>query len=95
VVEALMLAVVPSRRPQTVRPTTGVISETISDGRTFIRFWDIGGSTSFRALRHDHLAYAPALISIVNGRQLDRLLKTRQLFDGIATIFTSLFPLFF
>jgi GTPase SAR1 family protein len=87
VVESLMRLAVPSRKPKTIRPTTGLNTETISEGRLFIRFWDLGGSPSFRSLWRDYLADATAIVYVVNGSQADRLHETRKLFDDIAVDF--------
>jgi GTPase SAR1 family protein len=62
-------------------------TETISEGSIFIRFWDLGGSASFRSLWRDYLADATAIIYVVNGAQMDRLHETRKLFDDIVVDF--------
>jgi small GTP-binding protein len=87
IVEAVMREQVPSRRPKTIRPTTGLNTETISERNLFIRFWDLGGGESFRPLWNDYLSDATAVVYVVNGSQQDRIHETRKLFDDISIKF--------
>jgi GTPase SAR1 family protein len=81
--ESLMSFVIPDRRPRTVRPTYGLNTESITDGQTFLRFWDIGGSPDFRSIWDDYLTDATAILYVVNGDQRDRLHESRKVYDDL------------
>jgi small GTP-binding protein len=82
-VEAILQRVIPSRKPKTIRPTNGQNTDTVTDGKTYIRFWDIGGDRHLRSIWKDYLKEATALIYVVNGSQSERIHESRKLFDEV------------
>jgi GTPase SAR1 family protein len=87
IIESVLGEQVPSRRPKMIRPTTGLNTATISERNLFIRFWDIGGGTSFRPLWGDDLSDATAVLYVVNGNQQEGIHETCKLFDDISIEF--------
>jgi GTPase SAR1 family protein len=86
-VESLMQHAIPTRRPKTVRPTSGLNTESISDGKTFLRFWDLSGSESFRGIWNNYLVNATVVLYVVNGTQNERIHESRKLFDDVSLKF--------
>jgi small GTP-binding protein len=86
-VETILQRVVPSRKPKTIRPTNGQNTDTVTDGKTYIRFWDIGGDRHLRPIWKNYLKEATALIYVVNGSQLERVHESRKLFDDVCIDF--------
>jgi small GTP-binding protein len=89
-VEAILGRMIPTRKPKVIRPTNGQNSEIITDGKTILRFWDLGGGKHFRKIWGDYLKDATAVIYVVNGDQSDRIHETRKLFDEICLTFAGL-----
>jgi GTPase SAR1 family protein len=88
-VEALLRHALPTRRPRTIRPTNGLNTEMITDGYTYLRFWDIGGNRVFRTLWGDYLHGASAVLYVVNGAQEDRIHESRKIYDDFRITFAG------
>lgn len=87
--EKLLTFIRPERKPKVVKPTMGLNTELIEDGKTSIRFWDLGGKECFRAMWFNYLKSATALIYIVNGSDEKRINETRKLFDELSLKFNG------
>ena len=88
-IEKIMQAVNPSRKPKTIRQTLGLNTDTINDGKISLRIWDLGGKPDFRNIWNHYLPDATAVVYVVNGSQDTRIHETRKLFDDITCRFSN------
>ena len=93
--EKMMRIVDPKRRGKTIRPTFGLNTEEIKDGKVHLRIWDIGGKKDFRSIWQNYMSDANAVVYVINGKQEDRIQETRKLYDEIACTFSRPISLVF
>jgi len=86
-VEKLMCHVMPKRKHKTILPTMGLNTDTIEDGKIFLRIWDLGGRSMIRPVWDNYLSQADSLVYVVNGSQTEKIHETRKLFDDITCRF--------